>query len=105
MKYGFSDKQLQEIIDILSSYSQIEKAIIFGSRATNTYKKSSDVDIAIKGKKATWLLMATLKDHFEEKTYLPFFFDFIAYPTITNEALKKHIQTKGIIVYCKEDKV
>jgi predicted nucleotidyltransferase len=52
MKYGLSDKQLQEIKEILASYESVEKAVLFGSRAIDTYKEASDVDIAIKGKKA-----------------------------------------------------
>ena len=37
MKYGFSDAQLKEITDIFSAYGEIEKAILFGSRAIDTY--------------------------------------------------------------------
>jgi hypothetical protein len=35
-------------------------------------------------------------------TDLPFFFDFVAYPTISNEALREHIESKGITIYRKE---
>jgi predicted nucleotidyltransferase len=73
MKYGLSDKQLQEIKEILASYESVEQAVLFGSRAIDTYKEASDVDIAIKGKKADWSLAMTIKDHLEEETYLPFF--------------------------------
>jgi predicted nucleotidyltransferase len=45
MKYGLSDKQLQEIKEILASYVSVEKAVLFGSRAIDTYKEASDVDI------------------------------------------------------------
>lgn len=99
MKYGLSEKQLNEIISILSTFTEIEDAILFGSRTIYTYKEASDVDIAIKGKKVTASLAAKLKYRFEEETYLPFFFDFVAYPTITNEALKEHIKTKGVSIY------
>jgi len=99
MKYGLSDEQLKQIQDIISSYDEIEEAILFGSRAIDTYKEASDVDIAIKGKNVTASLAAKLKYRFEEDTYLPFFFDFVAYPTITNEALKKHIDKKGVSIY------
>ncbi len=101
MKYGLSDKQLQEIAGIISSYSQIEQALIFGSRAIDTYKEASDVDIAIKGNKADSKLAAALKDQLEEETYLPFFFDVIAYHSVQSEALKKHIRTKGKSIYRK----
>jgi len=79
MKYGLSEKQLKEITDILASYEAVEKAILFGSRAIDTYKEASDVDIAIKGENADWSLAMTIKDHLEEETYLPFFFDVVAY--------------------------
>ncbi len=99
MKYGLSDQQLNEITEIIASYSNVETAILFGSRASDTFKEASDVDIAIKGEKADWSLAATLKEHLEEETYLPFFFDIISCQTITNEELIKHINIKGIVIY------
>jgi len=101
MKYGLSEKQLAQIIGILSGFDQIDEAVLFGSRAIDTYKEASDVVIAIKGKKVTAGLAAKLKFIFEEDTYLPFFFDFIAYPTITNKKLKEHIDRKGVTIYRK----
>jgi len=102
MKYGLSEKQLKEITDILVSYEAVEKAILFGSRAIDTYKEASDVDIAIKGENADWSLALTIKDHLEEETYLPFFFDVVAYGSIESEALKRHIDGKGKVLFCRE---
>jgi predicted nucleotidyltransferase len=50
----------------LASYESVEKAVLFGSRAIDTYKEASDVDIAIKGKKADWSLVFH-KDFFRLK--------------------------------------
>lgn len=99
MKYGLSEQQLKEIVDFISIYPEVEEAVLFGSRALGTYKEASDVDIAIKGDKVTAGLAAKIKFDIEEDTYLPFFFDIVAYPTITNEALRKHIDTKGIVIF------
>ena len=101
MKYGLSDEQLQEIITFISNYSEVEEAVLFGSRAIDTYKEASDVDIALKGEKVSFSLAAKLKFDIEEDTYLPFFFDFIAYPIIDNQALLEHIDTKGVPIYRK----
>ncbi|MFH2032760.1 MAG: restriction endonuclease subunit S [Bacteroidota bacterium] len=99
MKYGFSNKQLKEIVSFFREYSEVEEAVLFGSRAIDTYKEASDVDIALKGNNVTASLSAKMKFNIEEDTYLPFFFDFIAYSTITSEELKQHIRNKGVVIY------
>ncbi len=93
--YGFSEKQLKEIIQIFSSYKEIDEAILFGSRAKGTHKEASDVDIAIKGKNITYSFAAKLKSHLEDDTNLPYFFDIIAYKTITSKEVKEHIRIYG----------
>jgi predicted nucleotidyltransferase len=101
MKYGLSDQQRKEITDILTSYKAVEKAILFGSRAIDTYKEASDVDIAIKGENADWSLAMTIQDHLEEETYLPFFFDVVAYGSVESEELRRHIDGKGRVLFCR----
>lgn len=99
MKYGLSEAQLREIINFIAQYPEVETAVLFGSRALGTYKEASDVDIALQGEKVNFSLAAKMKFNIEEDTYLPFFFDFIAYPGITNDELKKHIDDKGIVIF------
>lgn len=99
MSYGLSDRQLEEIIQFIAAYPEIEEAILFGSHAIGIHKPASDVDIAIKGDGANSALAARLKFDIEEDTYLPYFFDFVAYGTITRETLKQHIDEKGISIY------
>ncbi|MCX7998542.1 MAG: nucleotidyltransferase domain-containing protein [Leptospiraceae bacterium] len=99
MKYGLKQEQLQEIVEFLSRYPQIEKAILFGSRALGTYKPSSDVDIAIFGEQADWKLASQLKLDIEEETYLPYFFDIVSYNSIQEKNLKEEIDKKGVSIY------
>jgi hypothetical protein len=40
----------------------------------------------------------TIKDHLEEETYLPFFFDVVVYDGVESEELKRHIDTKGKVL-------
>ena len=101
MKYGLSLDQLKEITKVLALYPEVESAVLFGSRAIDTFKEASDIDMAIKGKKADYSLALKLKDHFEDETDLPFFFDVISYSTIKSEDLKKHIHSKGKVIYRK----
>ena len=102
MNYGLSEKQLHEIVAKIATFPEVESAVLFGSRAIGTYKQVSDVDIALKGANVTAGVAARLEFGFEEDTYLPFFFDFVAYPTTTNVKLMEHIDTKGVVIYRKE---
>ncbi len=103
MKYGLSEKQLTEIISFIHQNSEVQKAVLFGSRACGTYKVASDIDIALMGDKVTSSLAAKMKFTIEEDSSLPYFIDFIAYPSITNEDLKEHILTRGIVIYSRDE--
>ncbi len=101
MKYGLSDKQFKQIVDILALYKDIDKAILFGSRAIGNYKKASDVDIAIVGENADFTLASKIKSHLEDDTYLPYFFDIISYKTINSNELKESIKVYGKTIFNK----
>ncbi len=98
MNFGLTDKQLDEIIKIISLFDEIESALFFGSRAVNNHKEASDVDIALKGSRVT--IDITNKVHsLLKETNIPFFFDVLNYNTVNNEELKSQIDKHGIQFY------
>ena len=101
MKYGLFENQLKTVEEILASHPEIEEAVLFGSRAIDTFKEASDVDIALKGKKVNHKLALKLQSYFEEETDLPYFFDFASYSHIDNKKLIQHIDKEGIVIYRK----
>jgi len=104
MKYGLSEAQLQEIIAFIGQYAEVEAAVLFGSRAMDTYKEASTVEIALKGAQVTHELAAKMKVDSKKNSHLPFLFDFVAYQLITDEVLKTHIDTKGVVL-CRRGEV
>ena len=42
---------IDRICIVLSQYSQVEKAILYGSRAKGNYKNGSDIDLTLYGGK------------------------------------------------------
>jgi predicted nucleotidyltransferase len=97
--YGLKDEHLQTIINYVERCPEVERAVLFGSRAMGTYRPASDIDIALFGERVTAGLAAALKFNIEEETGIPYFCDFVAYPKITNNALKDHIDRRGVTVY------
>ena len=100
--FGLLDRDIKYIIKALEQHDEIEKAIIFGSRAMGNYKKGSDVDIAIIGENVNRSIIYNLEDFLNEVYPLPYFFDIIQYNEITNENLINHIDNEGKLLYTKK---
>jgi predicted nucleotidyltransferase len=97
--YGLLDRDIKFIIKALKNYIEIDKAVIFGSRAIGNYKKGSDIDLAIFGEKIDRNIIIKLNDDLNEKYPLPYFFDIINYNDISNKELKDHIDNLGKLIY------
>lgn len=71
--YGLTDADLKCIIDAIKKYKEIDKAVIFGSRAMGNYKKGSDIDLCIFGSDVTDKIIMNLYDYLDEIVQLPYF--------------------------------
>lgn len=80
--FGLLDRDFEYIRRAMENLKEIDKAIIFGSRALGNYKKGSDVDIAISGKNVTSETLYQLDDLLNEEFSLPYFFDIVQYEEI-----------------------
>ncbi|MCY7332671.1 MAG: nucleotidyltransferase domain-containing protein [Pseudanabaena sp. CAN_BIN31] len=96
MKYGLIDRDFIHINAAIQEFPEIEKVILFGSRAKGNYKKGSDVDLAIKGDRLTYEITARFADCLNEEKPLPYFFDVVHYEAIAEPMLKVHIDRVGI---------
>ncbi len=96
---GLQDDDKQVILDILKTYSQIEDVVLFGSRALNTFKSTSDIDLAIKGKDIHTIIAALIAD-FEESDLI-YEVDLVDYASISTEKLIEHIDRHGVSFYRK----
>jgi predicted nucleotidyltransferase len=101
-KFGLTDEEIKQIIAVLKSTPEVECGIIYGSRALGTYKRGSDIDLALKGK-INLDVVAKVKWILEEETMLPYFFDITDYASITNQKLKQQIDVYGVAFYSKSD--
>ena len=102
--YGLTVQDVKWIIEAVRSFPEIKEVILFGSRAMGNYKKSSDVDLCIKGEGVNFKSILRLKDLLEEEYPLPYFFDVIHYEQIGNAELKRHIDEEGKILIKEQPK-
>ena len=47
-EYGLREKDMDFLLRIYTSFPAVKKVILYGSRATGTYERGSDVDFLLK---------------------------------------------------------
>ncbi len=102
-RLGLFEADLQKVVSVLTQFPEVEYASIFGSRAKGNYKNGSDVDIALKGKQLSFMILARINSILNEETSMPYRFDVLNYETITNNELKEHIDRVGFVIYNKNN--
>lgn len=98
--YGIRDNLFDDIINEFKK-TNIEKVILFGSRARNDYKYNSDIDLAViftNNDNDNYIKLFTKLENLNTL----YKFDIIDYSKITNIKLKEEIDKDGIIIYKKQ---
>ncbi|CAN5249490.1 nucleotidyltransferase domain-containing protein [soil metagenome] len=97
--FGLKENDINTIVEVLQKYPEVTQAVVFGSRAKGNYKNGSDVDIAVKGAKATLYIAETISGILNEDTQIPYRFDVLSYNDLCNQDLKDHIDRVGVVFY------
>ncbi|MUV37580.1 hypothetical protein JNUCC1_01386 [Lentibacillus sp. JNUCC-1] len=95
---GLIERDFYYIHKAIDAFPEIEKAVLFGSRALGNYKRGSDVDIALLGKSVSPHTVAMISDYLNEEYPLPYMFDIVHYEALSNAQLKEHIDKYGKIL-------
>ena len=76
-------------MDVFSHFSEVQEAVLFGSRAMNNYRQGSDIDIAVKGTPTVSKdVLSALLVAFDE-TVLPYFVDIVVYDHIKEYSIER----------------
>ena len=92
---GIRDEVIQEIGEIAEKY-KVEKVILFGSRARGDFRRTSDIDLAVKG--GDFINFALDVD---EETSTLLMFDFVDLNRSIQQELRENIEREGRIIYEK----
>lgn len=93
-----SEQMHNEIKSICGEFPQIERIVLFGSRAKGCATERSDIDLALFGSNVSRLVVGELRSRFEESA-LPVSVDVVAFDLVVHEKLKEHILRVGVEIF------
>ncbi len=98
--FGFTERNHRTIQSIFEKFSSVKEVILFGSRASGTFRPYSDIDLCLMNADFDQQQHLAIIDAFEESD-LPFFTDILVFHRLQNEALKNQIKETGKLIYSK----
>jgi len=98
MLYGLKPNIIEAIKSVFSKYAQIEKVILYGSRAKGNYINGSDIDLTCVGSELNLSLIHKIENDIDD-LLLAYSFDISILENITNDNLLDHIKRVGIVFY------
>lgn len=94
-----TDSILQQIVSIVLAHKPVEKIVIFGSRARQDARRTSDIDIAVFARDWTDRDVNLVHDRLEENISTPLKFDVVSFYNISKESLRREILREGRTLY------
>ena len=97
-RYGLSEAVINDLRRVFSDFSEIERVLIFGSRAKGTFKDGSDIDLAVVAPTLTEQRFAALWNAIDD---LPIVFkiDLLHWDRLSNQVLKEASSQQGIQIF------
>jgi len=99
-KTGLKSETISELKNVFASHPEIEKVIIYGSRAKGNFKKGSDIDLVLVAPQFTLTDLNKIENHLDD-LLLPWKIDLALFHQIENPDLLEHINRVGIVFYEK----
>ncbi|PCI61278.1 MAG: hypothetical protein COB35_06765 [Gammaproteobacteria bacterium] len=96
--FGLTTVVIKQIQQVFEQYPEIDKVILYGSRAKGNYRNGSDVDLTLQGAKINLDILNRLSTELDD-LLLPYTIDLSIYNHIDNKDLIQHIEKVGRVFY------
>ncbi|MFM8886535.1 MAG: nucleotidyltransferase domain-containing protein, partial [Chthoniobacterales bacterium] len=64
-RHGLSGQTVERIQEVFAHHPGVERAVLFGSRATGTARPGSDIDLALYGQGLDWRVLGRIEDELD----------------------------------------
>lgn len=98
--FGLKSEALEKIQSVLIAFPEVEKCVVYGSRAMGNYRHNSDIDLTLVGKKLSLTELFRIENELDD-LLLPYQIDLSIFHQIDNPELINHIEEQGKTLYIK----
>ena len=98
MMFGLSERTVEAICAVFAQHPEVERVVVYGSRAKGNYKPGSDIDLTMQGPQLTRQLCATIDDELDD-LLLPYSIDLSVFAELHHPELEAHIARVGQVFY------
>ena len=95
---GLNDTDIEKIRAVFSLHKELEKVVLYGSRAKGTYKPASDIDLVLVGDDLNLTIQQAIENELDD-LLLPYKFDVFLFHQIENMELVNHIERVGKVFF------
>jgi len=101
MNHGLTSETVDRIRSVLARFPEVEKAVLYGSRAKGNYKRGSDIDLAVLGPDLNASVLSQINSGLDD-LLLPQKIDVSIFAKISHADLIDHIRRVGVVFYEKQ---
>lgn len=97
-RFGLPLHAVEKLCAVFHACPQVERVILYGSRAKGNYRVGSDIDLTVEGKGLSLAQLLAMESQIDE-LLLPWMVDLSLKDRIDNPALLDHIARVGLPFY------
>lgn len=103
LHFGLPANAINKLRDVFNGWPEIQRVVLYGSRAKGSYRPGSDIDLTIEADALSLSQLLALENQIDE-LLLPWMVDLSLKRHIDNPALLDHIHRVGVPFYVRQDK-
>ncbi len=98
LQFGLSDQIIRSLQAVFAQFTEIDKVLVYGSRATGAFRNHSDIDLAVLAPGMSDDRFSRLWSMLDDLPIL-FRLDVVLLDAITNPSLTRSIASEGRTIY------
>ncbi|KEF41429.1 MAG: hypothetical protein ER33_11580 [Cyanobium sp. CACIAM 14] len=100
-RFGLPEAAIGAIQLVMAAHPEVERAILYGSRAIGRQRPASDIDLTLIGAAITPGTMARIEAELDD-LLLPWMIDLSRLADLSHPPLREHIERVGVVLYGRE---